>query len=175
MFCPWHTTSFTPNSHRVRQRITHAFTTFHTMYQCMFRVGTHLRSWWCTPTQCEHNYSLPIYFAFYMRDTYFWCAVTLVCMCVDALGVNWGSSKKRKQRATLPVRRFRCDASGRRECRTWATRATAAHALPLRGARAAVPARNTRVIQARPAVLTRVRSARRRIYKTIARFRKLET
>ncbi len=25
-----------------------------------------------------------------MSDTYFWCAVTLVCVCVDALGVNWG-------------------------------------------------------------------------------------
>ena len=43
---------------------------------------------------CEHNYSLPIYFAFHMRDTYFWCTVTLVCACVDALGVDWGSRVK---------------------------------------------------------------------------------
>ncbi len=25
-----------------------------------------------------------------MCETYFWCAVTLVCVRVDALGVNWG-------------------------------------------------------------------------------------
>ncbi len=67
-----------------------AFTTFCTMRQCTFGVGTHPPLWWCTPTQCEHNYSLPIYFAFGMHDTYFWCAVTLVCVCLDALGVNWG-------------------------------------------------------------------------------------
>ncbi len=45
--------------------------------------------------QCEHSYSLPIYFAFHMpfrmRDTHFWYAMTLVCVCVDALGVHWGS------------------------------------------------------------------------------------
>ncbi len=26
-----------------------------------------------------------------MSDTHFWCAVSLVCVCIDALGVNWGS------------------------------------------------------------------------------------
>ncbi len=35
------------------------------------------------------THSLPIYFAFGMPDTYFLCAVTLVCICVCALGVNW--------------------------------------------------------------------------------------
>ncbi len=29
-----------------------------------------------------------------MHDTYFWCAVTLVCVCIDALGVNWGSQNQ---------------------------------------------------------------------------------
>ncbi len=46
---------------------------------------------------CEHNYSLPSYFALRMCDAYFWCTVTLVCVCVDALGVNWGS------RAAVPT------------------------------------------------------------------------
>ena len=39
----------------------------------------------------EHNYSLLIYFAFRMYDTYFWCTVTLMCVCVDELGVDWES------------------------------------------------------------------------------------
>ncbi len=39
---------------------------------------------------CKDNYSLPIYFAFYLHDTYFWCAVTLVCVRMDAVGVDWG-------------------------------------------------------------------------------------
>ncbi len=65
--------------------------TFHTMRQRMFGVGTHLRSWWRTRTQCEHNYSLPIYFAFHMRDTYFWYAVTLVCICVDVCIGGYGN------------------------------------------------------------------------------------
>ncbi len=37
----------------------------------------------------EHNYSLPIYFAFLVHDTYFWYAVTLVCivqMCLVWIG-----------------------------------------------------------------------------------------
>ncbi len=36
------TANVTPNSHRVCQHITHAFTTFRTMYQHMSGVGTHL-------------------------------------------------------------------------------------------------------------------------------------
>ena len=27
----------------------------------------------------------------HMCDTYFWCTVTLVCMCLDACRVKWGS------------------------------------------------------------------------------------
>ncbi len=50
---------------------------------------------------CEHNYSLPIYVAFCMCDTYFWCAVTLVCVRVDALGVDWGSQRQRIHVATV--------------------------------------------------------------------------
>ncbi len=38
----------------------------------------------------EHNYSLPINFALCIDDTYFWLAVTLVNVRVDALGVDRG-------------------------------------------------------------------------------------
>ncbi len=51
-------------------------------------ICNHSDIWNC---QCEHNYSLPIYFAFLMHDTHFWCTVTLVCVCIDALGVDWKS------------------------------------------------------------------------------------
>ncbi len=35
---------------------------------------------------CEHK----IYFFLRIRDTHFWCAVTLVCVRVDAFGVDLG-------------------------------------------------------------------------------------
>ncbi len=60
------------------------FTTF-CMQMGLKPIYNHCDMWNCW---CEHNYSLPIYFAFHVSDTYFWCAVTLVCVCVDALGVN---------------------------------------------------------------------------------------
>ncbi len=43
-------------------------------------------------SQCAHNYSPPIFFAFLMYNTHFWCTVTLVCISVDGLGVDWGDS-----------------------------------------------------------------------------------
>ncbi len=54
-------------------------------------------------------------------DTYFWCAVTLVCISVDALGVNWGAGEL--IRCELRPEEFLCRTllhpnTGAEHCRT---------------------------------------------------------
>ncbi len=77
----------TPNSHCVRRRMRLGILRHSTHKDW---AETHLQSvtqWNCL---CEYNYSLPIYFSFCMCDTHFWSAMTLVCACVDVLGVDLG-------------------------------------------------------------------------------------
>ena len=72
-------------------------------------------------TVCKQLLTTPLLFLSH-GDTHFWCAVTLVCACVDLLGVDWGSGillcvtcspcVSRDERSSTRHHRVWCDLRG---------------------------------------------------------------